>query len=360
MTEASLNGFPSAEIEDRFKKDPYRFLIVANKFQTGYDEPLLHTMYVDKILTDIKAVQTLSRLNRAHPKKRDTFVLDFANDPEDIKKSFQRYYKTTELASETDPNKLNDLITELEKHQVYTAEDVERLVGLFLGASDREMIDSILDTCAENYKTLNTDSQVKFKSSAKSFIRTYAFLAAILPFGSAEWEKLSIFLNLLIHKLPTPEGDDYTEGVLDAVDFNSYKNTIQEEQRIILDNEKAEVQAIPVGRSGGITSPNLQSLTTILEEFNTRFGNIPWTDSDRIRQQIAAIPEEVAKNEAYQNAIRNSDREVARIESDKALMSIILRSMTSGLELYKEYQDNPSFQRWLQEFVFERTYNQNR
>lgn len=360
MTEASLNGFPSAEIEDRFKKDPYRFLIVANKFQTGYDEPLLHTMYVDKILTDIKAVQTLSRLNRAHPKKRDTFVLDFANDPEDIKKSFQRYYKTTELASETDPNKLNDLITELEKHQVYTAEDVERLVGLFLGASDREMIDSILDTCAENYKTLNTDSQVKFKSSAKSFIRTYAFLAAILPFGSAEWEKLSIFLNLLIHKLPTPEGDDYTEGLLDAVDFNSYKNTIQEEQRIILDNEKAEVQAIPVGRSGGITSPNLQSLTTILEEFNTRFGNIPWTDSDRIRQQIAAIPEEVAKNEAYQNAIRNSDREVARIESDKALMSIILRSMTSGLELYKEYQDNPSFQRWLQEFVFERTYNQNR
>ena len=359
MTEASLNGFPSAEIEDRFKKDPYRFLIVANKFQTGYDEPLLHTMYVDKILTDIKAVQTLSRLNRSHPKKRDTFVLDFANDPEDIKKSFQRYYKTTELASETDPNKLNDLIAELEKHQVYTAEDVERLVGLFLGASDREMIDSILDTCTENYKTLNTDSQVKFKSSAKSFIRTYAFLAAILPFGSAEWEKLSIFLNLLIHKLPTPEGDDYTEGLLDAVDFNSYKNTIQEEQRIILDNEKAEVQAIPVGRSGGITSPNLQSLTTILEEFNTRFGNIPWTDSDRIRQQIAAIPEEVAKNEAYQNAIRNSDRAVARIESDKALMAIILKSMTSGLELYKEYQDNPSFQRWLQEFVFERTYNQN-
>ena len=114
------------------------------------------------------------------------------------------------------------------------------------------MIDSILDTCAENYKTLNTDSQVKFKSSAKSFIRTYAFLAAILPFGSAEWEKLSIFLNLLIHKLPTPEGDDYTEGLLDAVDFNSYKNTIQGEQRIILDNEKAEVQAIPVGRSGAL------------------------------------------------------------------------------------------------------------
>lgn len=360
MTESSLNGFPSSEIEDRFQKDPYRFLIVANKFQTGYDEPLLHTMYVDKALTDIKAVQTLSRLNRAHPKKRDTFVLDFANHPEDIKTSFQRYYKSTELASETDPNKLNDLIVELEKHQVYVSDDIERLVTLFLGTSDREMIDPILDNCVENYKGLSTDAQVKFKSSAKSFIRTYAFLAAILPFGSAEWEKLSIFLNLLIHKLPTPEGDDYTEGLLDAVDFNSYKNTIQEEQRIILDNEKAEVQPIPVGKSSGIVSPDLQSLTTILEEFNTRFGNIPWTDSDRVRQQIAAIPNEVAQNEAYQNAIRNSDREVARIESDKALMTIILKSMTSGLELYKEYQDNPSFQRWLQEFVFERTYNQAR
>lgn len=360
MTEVSLNGFPSAEIEDRFRTDPYRFLIVANKFQTGYDEPLLHTMYVDKTLTDIKAVQTLSRLNRAHPKKRDTFVLDFANHPEDIKTSFQRYYKSTELASETDPNKLNDLIVELEKHQVYVSDDIERLVALFLGTSDREMIDPILDKCVENYKGLNTEAQVKFKSSAKAFIRTYAFLAAILPFGSAEWEKLSIFLNLLIHKLPTPEGDDYTEGLLDAVDFNSYKNTIQEEQRIILDNEKAEVQPIPIGKSSGIVSPDLQSLTTILEEFNMRFGNIPWTDSDRVRQQIAAIPNEVARNEAYQNAIRNSDREVARIESDKALMAIILNSMASGLELYKEYQDNPSFQRWLQEFVFERTYRQSR
>lgn len=103
-----------------------------------------------------------------------------------------------------------------------------------------------------------------------------------------------------------------------------------------------------------------EMIDSILEEFNTRFGNIPWTDSDRIHPQIAAIPKEVAQNEAYQNAIRNSDRAVARIERDKALMAIILKSMTSGLELYKEYQDNPSFQRWLQEFVFERAYNQNR
>ena len=108
-----INGFPSYIIEAEFKKDPYRFLVVANKFQTGYDEPLLHTMYVDKVLTDIKAVQTLSRLNRAHPGKVDTFILDFANDTDTIKEAFETYYRTTILSEETDPNKLYDLVSEM-------------------------------------------------------------------------------------------------------------------------------------------------------------------------------------------------------------------------------------------------------
>jgi len=125
VNEATLNGFPSAKIEKTFKKDPYRFLIVADKFQTGYDEPLLHTMYVDKKLADIKAVQTLSRLNRCYNGKNDTFILDFANNPEDIKKAFERYYKTTILSGETDANKLNDLIDEMEPLQVYTKQQVD-------------------------------------------------------------------------------------------------------------------------------------------------------------------------------------------------------------------------------------------
>lgn len=356
MTEASLNKFPSNEIETRFRKDPYRILIVANKFQTGYDEPLLHTMYVDKVLVDIKAVQTLSRLNRAHPLKRDTFVLDFANNPEDIKKSFQRYYKTTILSDKTDPQKLNDLITKMEKHQVYTFEEVDSFVHLLINNAPREQLDPILDRCAERYKGLPEDPQVEFKGSAKAFVRTYTFLAAILPYGSSEWEKICIFLGMLIHKLPSPKGEDISE-LLELVDFNSYRNSIMAEQKIELENKKAEIAPIPVGAASGAHQPNPNPLSTILEEFNARFGNINWTDADRIRKQIAAIPEEVATNEAYQNAIKNSDRDTARIESDKALLGIILKSMTSGVELYKEYQDNPSFQRWLQEYVFNSTYN---
>ncbi len=136
-TEAKINGFPSAKIEKEFRKDPYRILVVADKFQTGYDEPLLQTMYVDKKLFDIKAVQTLSRLNRCAPHKTDTFVLDFINNPADIQKSFERYYKTTVLSGETDANKLNDLIDNMEPMQVYSDDDVNTFVELYLNNADR-------------------------------------------------------------------------------------------------------------------------------------------------------------------------------------------------------------------------------
>ena len=163
MTEASLNGFASNQIEEMIQKDPYRFLVVADKFQTGYDQPLLHTMYVDKMLSGIKAMQTLSRLNRAHPQKHDTFVLDFMNDADSIKAAFEDYYRTTILSEETDPNKLHDLKAKLDRYQVYSAEQVEDLVALYLGGADRDKLDPILDASVATYKSdLDEDGQVDF------------------------------------------------------------------------------------------------------------------------------------------------------------------------------------------------------
>src|SRR5258707_13539660 len=140
VTEASLNNFPSKDIADQIEKDPYRFLICADKFQTGYDQPLLHTMYVDKALSGIKAVQTLSRLNRAHPQKHDVFVLDFMNDTETITHAFSDYYRTTVLSGETDPNKLHDLKAALDAYQIYAPEQVEALVRLYLDGAEREKL----------------------------------------------------------------------------------------------------------------------------------------------------------------------------------------------------------------------------
>ena len=170
VTEASLNGLPSTQIAARFREDPYRFLVCADKFQTGYDEPLLHTMYVDKTLSGIKAVQTLSRLNRAHQKKHDVFVLDFLNDADTIRDAFADFYRATILADETDPNKLHDLQADLDGAQVYSDEEVEELARRYLGGEDRDRLDPILDACVAVYRSdLDEDGQVAFKGGARRF-----------------------------------------------------------------------------------------------------------------------------------------------------------------------------------------------
>ena len=356
LTSAGLNGFPDSQIPKKFKSGPYRLLIVADMFQTGFDEPLLHTMYVDKLLYDITAVQTLSRLNRCHPQKRDSFVLDFANDPEQIRESFARYYRTTILSGETDPNKLYDLIAELEKHDIYEESQVERVVTMYLTGTERDKLDPILDNCASRYKELPTDAQIECKSAAKAFVRTYEFLGAILPYGNADWERLDIFLHLLIPKLPTPRTDDLSEGILDAVDLDSYRLEAQQSMAIKLEDEDATVAPIPTGKAVKPVNPELDNLTAILSEFNDMFGNIKWNDVDNVRRQIREIPDMVAKDEKYQNAMQNSDAQNARLESNRALQQVIFDIMSDNIELFKQFQDNPSFQKWLSDTVFNITY----
>ena len=356
LTSAAMNGFPDAKIPSTFKTDPYRLLIVADMFQTGFDEPLLHTMYVDKMLYDIRAVQTLSRLNRCHPQKHDTFVLDFFNNPAMIEEAFSRYYRTTLLSGETDPNKLYDLTATMEEYQIYSEAHVEKLVDLYLNGAERDRLDPILDACAAIYKDLDTEDQIKFKSAAKAFCRTYGFLGAILPYGNADWERLSIFLNLLLPKLPSPRDDDFSEGILDAIDLDSYRLEAQECMSIKLEDADSEVPPVPAGKTGHIVNPEMDLLSIILNDFNDMFGNINWNDADNVRRQILEIPDMVAKDERYQNAMKNSDEQNARMESERALQQVIFAIMADNMELFKQFQDNPSFKKWLSDLVFNMTY----
>jgi type I restriction enzyme R subunit len=358
VTEASLNGFPSNQIADRIREDPYRFLVCADKFQTGYDEPLLHTMYVDKVLSGVKAVQTLSRLNRAHPKKHDTFVLDFMNDPETIQKAFEPYYRTTILSDETDPNKLHDLKADLDAYQVYAPEQVEELVRLYLDGADRDRLDPILDACVATYnEDLDEDGQVDFKGKAKAFLRTYGFLSSILPYTNAEWEKLSIFLNFLVPKLPAPKEEDPSKGILEAIDMDSYRVEKQSTMRIALPDSDTEIEPVPTAGGGHKPEPELDRLSNIIKAFNDQFGNIPWTDADRVRKLITEeIPARVAADTAYQNARKYSDKQNARIEHDKALLRVMTALLQDDTELFKQFSDNESFRRWLTDTVFALTY----
>ena len=357
LTSAEMNGFPDAKIPQKFKKDPYRLLVVADMFQTGFDEPLLQTMYVDKPLSDIAAVQTLSRLNRAAPGKDEVYVLDFANKAETIEKAFSRFYRTTILSGETDPNKLYDLISLMEGYQVYDHSDVDKVVDLFLNGGERDRLDPLLDPCVALYNQLETDDQIQFKSAAKAFVRTYGFLGSILPYGNAAWEKLSIFLNLLIPKLPSPQTDDLSEGILSAVDLDSYRNEAWEAVAIKLEDEDAEIDPVPTGKVGHIVEPEMDPLSQIISEFNDMFGNIQWNDADNVQQQLLRIPVMVSHDEKYRNAMKNSDEQEARTEGERALQQVIFSIMADNMELFKQFQDNPYFKKWLTDMVFNLTYN---
>ena len=360
VSEASLNGFPSSKITEKIQEDPYRFLVCADKFQTGYDEPLLHTMYVDKTLSDIKAVQTLSRLNRAHPKKHDVFVLDFMNDTDTIRDSFADFYRTTILADETDPNKLHDLQSDLDDAQVYSSEQIDDFVRRFLGGADRDRLDPILDACVAIYRSdLDEDGQVRFKGNAKAFVRTYGFLSSVLPYTNAAWEKHSIFLNFLINKLPAPKEEDLSKGILDAIDMDSYRVEKHPMRKIVLPDEDSEIDPVPTSAAGNVPKPELDRLSNIIREFNDLFGDIAWADADRVRTLVTeTIPSKVAEDSAFRNAKMNSDKENARIEHDKALKRVMVSIMKDDTVLYKQFADNESFKRWLSDRSFGIAYGQ--
>jgi type I restriction enzyme R subunit len=315
-------------------------------------------MYVDKVLSGIKAVQTLSRLNRAHPKKSDCFVLDFMNDAETIQLPFSDYYRTTVLSDSTDPNMLHDLKASLDRQEVYTPAQVDALVALFLGNVDREKLDPILDACVGVYEqALDEDAQVDFKGKAKAFTRTYGFLGSILPYVNAEWEKLSIFLNLLIPKLPAPKEDDLSKGILEVIDMDSYRVEKQAVVRIELEDQNGEVGPVPAGGGGSKPEPELDLLSNIIRAFNDQFGNIQWADPDRIIQRVQTeLPAKVLADQAYRNAMKNSDKQNARIEHDKAVGRAMTTFLKDDTQFFKEYSDNESFRKFVRETVFRLTY----
>jgi type I restriction enzyme R subunit len=297
-------------------------------------------------------VQTLSRLNRAHPQKHDCFVLDFQNNSETVTLAFQDYYRTTLLAEETDPNKLHDLKGALDGAQVYSPEQVQRLVALFLAGADRDQLDPILDACVAVYvDQLDEDGQVDFKGKAKVFCRTYAFLSSVISYSNAEWEKLSIFLDLLTPKLPAPKEDDLAKGILEAIDMDSYRVEKKAAMKIALGDDNAEIQPAPMEAGGRKSEPELDRLSNILRSFNEQFGTL-FTDTDRVAKRIREdIAPKVAADTAYQNAKANTPH-TARMAHDQALARVMQHLLTDDTQVYKQFVENESFKRFVGNMVY--------
>lgn len=360
VDEAKLNGFPSNDIPTKFKKNDYRFLIVANKFQTGFDQPLLHTMYVDKKLADVQAVQTLSRLNRAFkPFKKDTFVMDFFNTTEDIKKAFEPFYKTTILSEETDPNKLNDLQDVLDAAQVYSQDDVYNFTELYFNGAAREELDPIIDRCVSAYNTgLNEDAQIDFYVKAKSFFRTYAFLSKILSFSNVYWERLYWFLKFLIPKIKPEQIEDLANGILEAIDLDSYRLTRTSKEHIKLSGGE-ELEPTPPIMKGKKAELGFDALEAIINEFNARFGIDNWTDDDKVKNFLfEQLPADFIRDEDTVNAVKNSDKQNAKITSDKKVEDLMQDVIFQYTDLYKKFTDDPDFKRQYLDFVFDQIWDQ--
>jgi type I restriction enzyme R subunit len=358
-TEKDMNTFDKKnhDIPKNFKKNEYKFLIVANKYQTGFDEPLLHTMYVDKKLQDVAAVQTLSRLNRAKkPYKNDTFVLDFYNAVEDIKKAFEPYYTSTILSEETDPNKLNDLVDALDNFEVYTAELVDDFFGKYLDQADRTILDPLIDSSAHIFNfNLDKDKKIDFKIKVKSFIKSYSYLAKILDFNIAYWEKLWWFLKYLLPKLILDQNEDLAEGIVESVEFSKYKPLRQGKEAINLAGEPGFVYPVSIDASGSEIIPELDTLENIIEAFNHRFGDIDWTDKDKVNEILTQqIPDAMKKDLRIMDAINTSpDKQNAKISSDKKVEELMQQYLFTQTEIFTKFSQDKDFQRRYKEFIFD-------
>ena len=206
---------------------------------------------------------------------------------------------------------------------------------------------------------LDEDGQVAFKGKAKAFVRTYNFLASILPYSNASWEKLSVFLNFLIPKLPAPREDDLSRGILETIDMESYRVEVESTLDISLEDRDGEIGPVPTSEVGLRPEAAVDYLSNIIQEFNDMFPDADWKDADKVAREIAEeIPAKVAADRAYQNAIRHSDRQNARIEHDRALDRVMIELMADFTELFKQYSDNPAFKRWLSDRNFQQTYSE--
>jgi len=362
LTEDKLNGFSVSLLSVKKKlenEDDYKFLIVAEKFQTGFDEPLLHTMYVDKPLAGVAAVQTLSRLNRVMPpQKTDTFVLDFVNTHEDIQKAFEPYYKTTILSEGTDPNKLFDLKDAIKAFQIFTDEEVTLYVTKCLEKRSIVELHPILDIAVERFNSLEEEHKYDIKAKIKSFIRLYAYISQIAPFESIELEKLYIYLTDLNKKLVINCKKDPIDDLVNSIDLDSIRVQKENDGSISLKGDTT-IEPIPTKMRGGKAPEEKDRLSRILEEMNERFGGIDFGDEDKVRKTFGDIADDVRNDPVFIKATQNSDRQNSWITFEKLLNEKFQNMININFNLYKKYSDDPEFKKFMADRLFDVVWKQS-
>lgn len=350
-TENSMNNLPAkTSIENAFALDEYKILIVANKFQTGFDQPILHTMYIDKILTGITAVQTLNRANRIAPGKSDTLILDFANKTEIIQKAFKPYYDTTYLSEATDPHKLYELHDKLLDYQIFEEKEIENFVKNWKQSAPQPKLHAILNPIIETFKQKNKKDQVEFKKTLRRYQNIYGFLSQLIPFADLNLEKLYIFNKFLQKKLPAIN-NPLPYSVMEDVDIDSYKivNKGQKEIKII-----GEGELKPISSGVGEFSPESnQKLSKIIQDLNDAFGT-DFTDDDKVF--LGRIKNNLLENKDLLNKLEHNSKENVKVVFEQYFATEMTKLLNSNMKFYKRINDNDKLKIKLKSALFDLVY----
>lgn len=354
-TEFNINDIGNKSIKEAFKGDDYKILIVANKFQTGFDEPLLQTMYVDKKLNGVAAVQTLSRLNRIAPHKNDTLVIDFANDTDTIKKSFEPYYGETTLSEETDYHKLYDLMDNIYKYYIIDEEEVEEFVKYYQKGKHQSELHDLLTEPVKRFKRADDEDQVDFKKKIRRYQSIYSFMAQLLPFSDLSLEKLYIYLKFLSKKLPTIN-NPLPFIVLEDVDMDSYKiDTRDEGSTIILGTDEGELK--PMAGTDSVFKPEEKTkLSQILETLNEAFAT-DFTDSDKLL--VTQITGNMLSDEELMDKVKNNPKENVAAIFDKFFDKQLVNVFQSNESFYIKITENDELKERLKHDLLDYVYEEH-
>lgn len=346
-TEGNMNGVSEKNTVEEFKKDAYKFMIVAEKFQTGFDQPLLDVMYVDKKLSGVNAVQTLSRLNRSAPGKEDVYVLDFVNDTDDIVKAFQPYYTTTVLSEETDPNTLHNLERDLLNFKYFTIEEVDHFVEVFVKNAKPDILNSMLDGYVDRFVESSEEDQNGFREALTDYVRKYAFISQIIDFEDTVLEKLYIFGRFLKKKLPIRK-DRLPLEVLESIDMDSYKIVKKKTETLVLEDEIGLIEPMSNGQSGTFED-EYGTLSSIIKDVNDKFGT-DFTQEDRVILNNLSL--KLLADASVAGAIENNTRGAAKIKFDDVFNDELVNMVNNHFDLYKKLDKNKDAKEYVRSRIF--------
>ena len=349
-TESGMNSIPEAQTAKTFDTPEYRMLIVANKFQTGFNQPLLQTMYVDKKLGGVNAVQTLSRLNRTHHDKPSTMVLDFANEADDIKAAFQPYYETTILSEATDPNLLYEIQTRLKTFPVFTDGDVETFAGVFFQAgSTQDQVYAALAPAIERFSDLQEVERQDFRGQITDYVRLYSFLAQVITFLDADLEKLYVFARHL-RRLLKVDPEQLPLEIQQNIDVESYRIQQTGSGKVTLDRNGDKLDSVRTKGPGHSTPEDVEALSRIIADLNERFGIELGTEH---RITLGRMMERLEDDTALEVATKVNTLENVRITFDHKVEQVIQEIVDLNFDLYKRITDDPAFGEVIKNHLFD-------